>query len=150
MFLKLEKFLCYFKFFSIEIKTYYYIYSDVLELEQNPDAIYVRGLCVYYGESTGTLERASKLFQHALKLAPGHKRILEVYKKVKLLKQKKDEANNAFNSFKYQESLDLYSEALNVDPQNKIINAKLFFNRAIVASKVSQQTSTFCFKKMKM
>ena len=63
-----------------------------------------------------------------------------VFQKAKLLKQKKDEGNAVFKSQKWTEAYDLYTEALQIDPCNKFTNAKLYFNRAIVAAKVEMIT----------
>lgn len=120
------------------LKQFKFYYSDVLQLDkQNADAIYVRGLCLYYGCSPDNIERAFTHFQLALKLAPDHSKLLEVYKKAKLLKQKKEEGNDAFKATRFKEAYDLYTEALNIDPNNNSMNAKLYFNRATVLSKVS-------------
>ena len=71
-----------------------------------------------------------------MRLAPDHQKAKDAYKKAKLLKQKKDEGNAVFKSAKWSEAYDLYSEALQIDPCNRKTNAKLYFNRAIVAAKV--------------
>lgn len=65
--------------------------------------------------------------------------------KAKQLKMKKEEGNAVFKSAKWQEAYDLYSEALLIDPQNKYTNAKLYFNRATVATKVSRNAGGRCY-----
>lgn len=57
--------------------------------------------------------------------------------KARVLKQKKEEGNAAFKAGKLTDAHKLYSEALEIDPLNKFTNAKLYFNRATVAAKVS-------------
>lgn len=57
-----------------------------------------------------------------------------------MLKAKKDEGNEAFKAGRYQEALDLYDETLSVDPNNKLTNAKVYFNRAVVLVKVKRCT----------
>jgi DnaJ family protein C protein 7 len=110
------------------------IANDVIRADaQNVDAIYVRGMCLYYEDD---IERAFSHFQYALKLAPDHKKVLAIYKKAKMLKQKKEEGNEAFKNCQYQAAYNLYAEALTIDPKNKSTNAKLYFNRATVSSKV--------------
>ena len=52
------------------------------------------------------------------------------------MKQKKEEGNEAFKTGKYSDAYNLYTEALKIDPHNKSTNAKLYFNRATVSSKV--------------
>lgn len=39
----------------------------------------------------------------------------------------------------YQEAYDLFTEALTIDPQNVMTNAKLHFNKATAATKVSSK-----------
>lgn len=53
------------------------------------------------------------------------------------MKQKKEEGNDAFKNGRYMEAYKLYSEALELDQNNNVTNAKLYFNRATVSSKVS-------------
>lgn len=45
--------------------------------KQNVDAIYVRGMCMYYMDN---IERAFTHFQHVLKLAPDHSKTVDIYK----------------------------------------------------------------------
>lgn len=54
---------------------------------------------------------------------------MDQYKRAKQLKKKKEDGNEAFKSFKFQEAVKLYTEALEIDPLNKKTNAKLYFNR---------------------
>ena len=65
-----------------------------------------------------------------------------MFQKARVLKQKKDEGNEAFKAGKLQEAHKLYSEALEIDPLNKSTNAKLYFNRATVVAKVGLKTFT--------
>ncbi|KAF9414575.1 hypothetical protein HW555_007582 [Spodoptera exigua] len=99
------------------------------------EAIYVRGLCLYFEDKD---EQAFKHFQQVLRLAPDHKKAMETYKKAKLLKQKKEEGNEAFKMGRWQQALSLYNEALTIDKNNKIVNAKLYFNKATVCAKLNQ------------
>lgn len=55
------------------------------------------------------------------------------------MKQKKEEGNAAFKMEKYSEAFDLYTEALTIDPQNVVANAKLHFNKALIYAKVRKQ-----------
>ncbi|KAK8372439.1 hypothetical protein O3P69_011027, partial [Scylla paramamosain] len=108
--------------------------NEILQFDNtNVDAIYVRGMCLYYQDNP---EVAFNHFQHVLRLAPDHHKAKEVYKKAKQLKQKKEEGNEAFRRGRHQEALTLYTEALAIDPLNQVTNAKLYFNRATVNSKV--------------
>ena len=69
-------------------------------------------------------------------------KILRLYhllrpQQAKHLKAKKEEGNLAFKKGNLPEALKLYSEALEIDPQNKATNAKLYFNRATVQARLS-------------
>lgn len=46
----------------------------------NPDAIYVRGICLYYQDS---VDKAFQHFQQVLKLVPDHHKAKDVYKVLK-------------------------------------------------------------------
>jgi len=110
--------------------------NDIVSSDQtNADAIYVRGMCLYYQDN---VERAFSHFQHVLKLAPDHKKAIEIYKKAKKLKEMKEQGNEAFNSGKLAEAYSLYTEALKIDPVNNSTNAKLHNNRATVSYKLGR------------
>jgi DnaJ family protein C protein 7 len=98
------------------------------------DAIYVRGLCLYYEDH---VDKAFSHFQQVLRLAPDHQKAKDIYKRAKLLKQKKEEGNTLFKASNWSGAYDCYTEALNIDPCNKFTNAKLYYNRAIVSAKVN-------------
>ena len=108
--------------------------NSILHLDKgNADAIYVRGMCLFYDDN---IDSACNHFVQVLRLAPEHKKAMEIYKRAKALKKKKEEGNEAFKAGRYQEALDLYSDALKIDPYNRKTNAKLCFNRATVNSKL--------------
>lgn len=112
------------------------IANDILHIDKsNADAIYVRGMCLFYEDN---IDRAFSHFQHVLRLAPDHTKAMNIYKRAKLLKQKKDEGNQAFKNNKFDEAYALYTEALKIDQFNAITNAKLYFNRAIVLSRLNK------------
>lgn len=112
------------------------IVNEILQYDSgNADAIYVRGMCLYYQDNA---EAAFNHFQHVLRLAPDHQKAREIYKKAKQLKLKKEEGNEAFKRGNFQEAFTLYTEALAIDPLNKHTNAKLYFNRATVGSKLNK------------
>ncbi len=109
--------------------------SDVfLKDQMNPDALYVRGMCLYYQDNT---EKAFQHFQRVLQYSPDHNKALQFYKKAKLLQTKKESGNQAFKSGKWQEAYDLYTEALGISILNKSMNATLYYNRATASSKLN-------------
>lgn len=99
----------------------------------NADAIYVRGLTLYYGDN---LEKGLMHFERALMLDPDHKKAKAMRQKAKQLKEKKEMGNEQFKGGNYRQALATYSEALEVDAQNKDICSKLYYNRALVNSKL--------------
>lgn len=112
------------------------IANEVVHAEPtNADAMYVRGLCFYYEDN---IDKALQHFQHVLRLAPDHTKAVSAFRKARMLKAKKDEGNEAFNSGNYQEAYNLYTSALAVDPCNRLANSKLYFNRATVCSKINK------------
>ncbi|XP_063227179.1 dnaJ homolog subfamily C member 7 isoform X2 [Bacillus rossius redtenbacheri] len=126
------------------------IANDILHVDkQNADAVYVRGMCLYYQDN---VEHAFSHFQHVLRLAPDHKKAKDIYKRAKALKQKKEEGNDAFKAVRFQEAYKLYSEALSIDPHNDAVNAKLYFNRATVSAKLGRlnESITDCTSALKL
>lgn len=97
------------------------------------DAVYVRGLCLYYKDH---LEKGIVHFERALQLDPDNTKAKEMRTKSKLLKDKKEKGNVQFKMGKYRDAHTLYTEALEIDPLNQDMNSKLYFNRALVNSKL--------------
>lgn len=53
-------------------------FSDILQREgMNADALYVRGMCLYYQDST---EKAFQHFQEVLRRAPDHHKAKDIYR----------------------------------------------------------------------
>ena len=110
--------------------------NDMLQRDSlNADAIYVRGVCLYYNDN---IDKAYQHFQQVLRLAPDHTKAKEIYKKAKALNAKKEEGNQKFRAGHLQAAYDLYSEALAIDPYNKFTNSKLYCNRATCGSKLGK------------
>ncbi|CRL00944.1 CLUMA_CG014223, isoform A [Clunio marinus] len=99
----------------------------------NCDAIYVRGLTLYYSDN---LEKGILHFERTLQLDPDHKKAKIMRLKSRNLKEKKEQGNECFKTGKYREALVIYSDALSIDSLNKEINSKLYYNRALVNTKL--------------
>ncbi|KFO28527.1 DnaJ like protein subfamily C member 7 [Fukomys damarensis] len=107
--------------------------SDILRLDStNADALYVRGLCLYYEDC---IEKAVQFFVQALRMAPDHEKACVACRNAKALKAKKEDGNKAFKDGNYKLAHELYTEALAIDPNNIKTNAKLYCNRGTVNSK---------------
>ena len=64
--------------FLFDFIVFVFLSSDMLRFDSlNADAIYVRGLCLYYQDS---IDKAFQHFQHVLRLAPDHDKAKDTYK----------------------------------------------------------------------
>ncbi|XP_058477788.1 dnaJ homolog subfamily C member 7-like [Solea solea] len=110
--------------------------SDILRMDStNADALYVRGLCLYYEDC---IDKAVQFFIQALRMAPDHEKARLACKNAKALKAKKEEGNQAFKNYNYDAAYQLYTEALAIDPNNIKTNAKLYSNRATAGTKLKK------------
>ncbi|KAM6898627.1 dnaJ homolog subfamily C member 7-like [Lycodopsis pacificus] len=110
--------------------------SDILRMDStNADALYVRGLCLYYEDC---IDKAVQFFVQALRMAPDHEKARLACRNAKALKAKKEEGNQAFKNCSYEAAYKLYTEALTIDPNNIKTNAKLYCNRATAGLKLKK------------
>uniref|UniRef100_A0A6Q2Z2H7 J domain-containing protein n=1 Tax=Esox lucius TaxID=8010 RepID=A0A6Q2Z2H7_ESOLU len=110
--------------------------SDILRMDStNGDALYVRGLCLYYEDC---IDKAVQFFVQALRMAPDHEKARLACRNAKALKAKKEEGNQAFKDNNFEAAYKLYSEALMIDPNNIKTNAKLYCNRGTVGAKLKK------------
>lgn len=100
----------------------------------NAEAVYVRGLCLYYKDN---LEKGLIHFERALSLDPDNKNAREMRFKAKNLKEKKELGNELFKTGKLRDAQTAYTEALVIDPTNKDMSSKLYYNRALVNSRLA-------------
>ncbi|KAK2726388.1 hypothetical protein QYM36_000727 [Artemia franciscana] len=96
-------------------------------------------MCLYYQDN---IDLALPYFQQVLRLAPDYDKARETYKKAKRLMTKKEEGNIAFKQGKLKEALTIYSETLVIDPVNKLVNSKVYYNRALVYSTLGNHSQT--------
>lgn len=101
---------------------------------QDPEALVLRGRVLY---AQGENDKAIQHFRSALNCDPDFKDAVKYLKMVRKLDQMKEEGNTCFKAGKYQEAVDLYTSALEVDSSNKGINSKLLQNRAMCLFKAS-------------
>ena len=77
-----------------------FVASDILRMDStNADALYVRGLCLYYEDC---IEKAVQFFVQALRMAPDHEKACVACRNAKALKAKKEDGNKAFKEGNYK------------------------------------------------
>lgn len=86
------------------------------------ELIALRARCLYI---SGDLENAMKHLHQALRLDPDNKPNREFLKKVKEIEEKKEGGNAAFKAGAYKMSIDLWTESINLDSQNKAVTTKV-------------------------
>jgi DnaJ family protein C protein 7 len=100
---------------------------------QDPDALVLRGRILY---AQGENEKAIQHFRQALSCDPDFKDAVKNLRMVQKLERMKEEGNAAFKAGRYQEAIDTYGKALEVDPANKNTNSKILQNRALCNSRL--------------
>ena len=100
---------------------------------KDPEALVLRGRAMY---AQGDNDKALQHFREALNCDPDYKDGVKYLRLVQKLERMKEEGNTAFKTGKYRQAVDLYGQALEVDPTNKGINSKLYQNRAMASIKV--------------
>lgn len=112
------------------------IASDLLrQNQQNPEALYLRGYILY---RDGDTTRAIAHCQEALRCDPDHSKSRHLLRLAKRMDLGKEQGNAAFKAGKLQEAIDLYSEALQIDPENDMANSRIYSNRATVYMKLNK------------
>ncbi|KAJ5534796.1 hypothetical protein N7527_001050 [Penicillium freii] len=101
--------------------------SLLRENSQDPDAMIIRARAFY---ALGESEQAQKLLKMCLGLDPDMKQAIKLLRIVQKLARTKEEGNTAFKAKDYHRAIDLWAQALEVDPSNKDMNAKILGNRA--------------------
>lgn len=101
---------------------------------QDPEALVLRGRALY---SQGENEKALQHFRQALSCDPDFKDGVKYLRMVQKLDRMKEEGNTAFKGGRFKQAVGLYSQALEIDPNNKGTNSKILQNRAMASIKVS-------------
>jgi DnaJ family protein C protein 7 len=101
----------------------------------DPEALVLRGRALY---AQGENEKAMQHFRQALPCDPDFKDAVKYLRMVQKLDRMKEEGNTHFKAGRYQQALDIYTSALEVDPLNKGTNSKILNNRAMCYSKLKQ------------
>lgn len=101
----------------------------------DPEALVLRGRALY---AQGENEKAIQHFRQAISCDPDYKDAVKYLRLVQKLDRMKDEGNGHFKAGRYQQAIDIYTTALDVDPSNKGTNSKILNNRAMCFSKLKQ------------
>ena len=101
---------------------------------QDPEALVLRGRALY---GQGENEKALQHFRQALSCDPDFKDAVKYLRMVQKLDRMKEEGNTAFKAGRYKRAVELYGDALEVDPLNKGTNSKILQNRAMASIKVN-------------
>ncbi|KAL8873831.1 MAG: hypothetical protein Q9174_000760 [Haloplaca sp. 1 TL-2023] len=105
---------------------------------KDPEALVLRGRALY---AQGDNDKAVQHFREALNCDPDYKDAVKYLRLVQKLERMKQDGNTAFKTGKHKQAVDLYGQALEVDPTNKGINSKLFQNRAMASIKLKDYKS---------
>lgn len=101
--------------------------------DRDPEALVLRGRALY---GQGDNDKALQHFRQALSCDPDFKDGVKYLRMVQKLDRLKEEGNSAFKSSRYRQAVDVYTQALEVDPANKGTNSKILQNRAAASIKV--------------
>ncbi|KAK0839761.1 hypothetical protein LTR03_011039 [Friedmanniomyces endolithicus] len=104
---------------------------------QDPEALVLRGRALY---GLGENDKAIQHFRQALQCDPDFKDAVKYLRMVQKLDRMKEEGNGHFKYGRYQQAVDVYTAALDVDPVNKGTNAKILNNRAMCHAKLKHWT----------
>ena len=100
---------------------------------QDPEALVLRGRALYgMGDNTKALLH----FKEALSCDPDYKDAVKYLRMVQKLDRMKEEGNTLYKSGRSQQAVEMYTQALKVDPGNKLTNSKILHNRALASLKV--------------
>lgn len=115
----------------------------------DPDALMLRGRALY---GQGENEKAIQHFRQALSYDPDYKEAVRYLRMVQKLDKQKEEGNAHFKAGRYQDAVQVYTEALEVDPNNKGTNSKILQNRALCYSKLKEWTKAIedCDRALKL
>lgn len=102
---------------------------------QDPEALVLRGRALY---AQGDNDKAIQHFRQALSCDPDFKDAVKYLRMVQRLDRMKEEGNSCFKTGKYQQAVDTYNQALEVDPLNKGTNSKILQNRAMCLTKLKK------------
>ena len=94
--------------------------SSILQQDQrSTGALFLRGFCLYHKNN---LDRALTHFGQVLQINKDHERAKTLLNKVRAFREKKEQAAKASREEQFETAENLLTEALNIDPKNKVFN----------------------------
>jgi len=93
----------------------------------NIDILVWRGVAFYKNASD---EIAKQHFQKVLRSDPDNPKALTMFKLIRNLESKREQGNSLFKDGNPQAAIQVYTEAMRIDPTNNVFNATMFSNRA--------------------
>mmetsp|Transcript_22985 Transcript_22985/g.32383 ORF Transcript_22985/g.32383 Transcript_22985/m.32383 type:complete len:497 (+) Transcript_22985:329-1819(+) len=105
------------------------IHSSSTDAKYHSELVLLRAHCLF---SNGSLDEALKHCKQILSGDPDHKQAFALHKILRNLGRKKEEADNAYKARHFQDSINAYTDALELCPTlgGNTFRAKLYFNRA--------------------
>ena len=103
----------------------------------NPEVMYVRALLLYYEDN---FDDAAVLLENILSEKSGHQQSGKLLSTLRVMKGKKEAGNRLFKEAKYEEAMQEYRAALNLDKFHLRVNAKLHCNLAACLIKLGART----------
>jgi DnaJ family protein C protein 7 len=86
----------------------------------------------------GDIENAVKHYQSALKCDPDNATVRSLYRKYKEIDEKKEGGNAAFKQGSFGPAIEMWSQAIQLDPSNSALVTKLYSNRATALFKLKR------------
>lgn len=102
---------------------------------QDPEALVLRGRALY---AQGENDKALQHFRKAISCDPDYKDAVKWLKTARELEKMKEEGNSEYKAGRYQSAAEKYTAALEVDPTNRLTNAKIYQNRALCRIKLKE------------
>ncbi|KAG5189282.1 heat shock protein 40 like protein [Tribonema minus] len=101
----------------------------------SPHLLFARAKCLYM---MGNLDASIKHLAEAARHDPDNKEYITLIRRARAMEATKERGNKAFKAGQMQEAIAAWTEALAMDPSNKLYNAKLYFNRANALARLRQ------------
>ena len=114
-------------------------------MRDNPmdaEAMTLAGRAFYLKDEKGVgksdYQRAEDCFRKALSFDPDMSDARDQLRTMKKLERAKNEANDLYKRSQWSAAVTAYTSCLEIDPSNRITNAKILGNRALARSKIEQ------------